>query len=59
LSKDATVPVEALDILKDLFAKIKEGRPAPNYLTDGLREALKGHPAYAGELESLIATLKK
>jgi hypothetical protein len=59
LSKDATVPPEAMDILKDLFAKVKEGRQAPNYLTDGLREALKGHPAYAGELENLLATLKK
>lgn len=59
LSKDATVPSEAIDILKDLFTKVKEGKPAPNYLTEGLREALKGHPAYAGELESLLATLKK
>lgn len=59
LSQDTTVPPEALDILKDLYTKVKEGRPAPNYLTDGLREALKGHPAYAEELESLLATLTK
>lgn len=59
LSQDATVPPEALEILKDLFTKVKEGRPAPKYLTDGLREALKGHPGYAGDLENLLATLKK
>lgn len=59
LSQDASVPPEAMDILKDLYTKVKEGRPAPNYLTEGLREALKGHPTYAEELETLLATLKK
>jgi hypothetical protein len=59
LSKDTTVPAEAMDILKDLFGKVKEGKPAPNYLIEGLRETLKGHPVYTQDLEELIATLKK
>lgn len=59
LSADATVPAEALDILKDLYAKVKEGKAAPNYLTEGLREALKGHPAFADDLEALLTALKK
>ncbi|MBL7851443.1 MAG: hypothetical protein JNN04_11115 [Cyclobacteriaceae bacterium] len=59
LGSDSTVPQEALDILRDLYTKIKEGKPAPNYLTEGLREALKAHPAYQEDLQTLLDKLKK
>lgn len=59
VGNDATVPEDAKEILRDLYNKIKEGKQAPNYLTEGLREALSGHPAYTADVENLIAILKK
>ena len=58
LSSDSSIPAEAREILKDLYAKVKEGRSAPNYLKEGLREALKAHPAYTADLEQLLAKIK-
>lgn len=59
LGNDGTVPEDAKEILRDLYNKIKEGKQAPNYLIEGLREALGSHPAYTADLENLITVLKK
>ena len=58
LQKDTTVPPDALDIVKDLYAKVRENKPIPNYLSEGLKESLKDHPGYLGELEELLKLLK-
>lgn len=58
LSQDATVPADTREILKDIYGKVKEGKPVPNYLLEGLRETLKNHTAYQKDLEELIAKLK-
>jgi hypothetical protein len=56
---DEAVSAEAKEILRDLYNKIKEGKPAPNYLTEGLREALKNNPGYTEDLEKLLTIIKK
>lgn len=59
IEKDTAVPADASEILRDIYNKVKEGKPVPNYLADGLRETLKDFPAYRDELEALLVTLKK
>ena len=58
LSKDTAVSPDAQEILRDIYLKVKDGKSVPNYLFEGLRETLKGHDAYAAELDKLIALLK-
>lgn len=58
IGKDTSVPADARDILKDMYLRVKDGKPVPNYLSEGLKENLKGHPAYTADLESLLALLK-
>lgn len=59
VSKDTAIPSEVTEILKDLFMKVKEGKPVPQYLAEGLRTSLKDFPAYAQDVESLLAVLQK
>ncbi len=59
LKADSTVPTDAVDILNDLHAKVRDSKPIPNYLTEGLRDLLKDHPAYLGDLENLFNLLKR
>jgi len=59
LSKDASAPTDAMDILKDLYLKVKDGKLVPNYLLDGLKETLKDFPSYDQDIASLSAVLKK
>ena len=59
LEKDSAVSSDAVDILKDLYLKVKEKKEVPNYLTEGLREKLKDFPAYQNDLENLLAKLKE
>lgn len=58
LSKDNSAPADAMDILKDLYLKVKDGKPVPNYLLEGLKETLKDFPAYSADIESLSSVLK-
>lgn len=59
LGEDTTVPEDAKEILKDLYIKVKDGKPVPTYLSEGLRQSLKDFPAYQEDLEKLLAILKK
>ena len=59
LEKDSAVSSDAVDILRDLYSKVKEKKEVPNYLTEGLREKLKDFPAYQNDLENLLAKLKE
>lgn len=59
LSQDTAVPPDVLEILKDLFIKVKDGKPVPNYLAEGLRESLKDFPNYREDVETLLAVLNK
>ncbi len=59
LEKESGIPADAREILKDLYLKVKEGKPVPNYMADGLRETLKDFPSYREDLESLLVVLKK
>ncbi len=58
LQLDSSIPPDALDIVTDLYSKIKENKPIPNYLTEGLRELLKNHAIFQSDLESLLLKLK-
>jgi len=57
--QDPAIPADAKGVLRDLYTKVKEGKPLPNYLLDGLRETLKDQAAYQADLDALIAILKK
>jgi hypothetical protein len=57
--KDATVPTDAVDILKDIYGKVKDGKQVPNYLLDGLRNSLSGRADYQEDLEALLKLLKE
>ena len=59
ISLDAAVPADVTEILKGIYGKVKDGLPVPNYLTDGLREVLKGFPVYREDVENLIELLNK
>lgn len=56
--KDTTITSDARDILKDLYTKVQENKPIPNYLMEGLRELLKDRKEYQEDLEVLIGKLK-
>lgn len=56
--QDATITSDARDILKDLYAKVRENKSIPNYLLEGLRESLKDRKEYQEDLETLILKLK-
>lgn len=58
LSKDGSVPADAMDILRDLYIKVREGKPAPNYLLEGLKETLKDLPVYSPDIAALTTALK-
>jgi len=58
LEADPTVSEEAKEIVVDLYKKVQENKPAPNYLKDGLREALKNHPAHLADFEALLEAMK-
>lgn len=59
LEQDKTVPADALEILKDIYQKVKEEKSVPNYLKNSLREALKSHPSYQADLDNLLDKLKE
>lgn len=56
--KDATITSDTRDILKDIYAKVRENKSIPNYLIEGLRESLKDRSEYQEDLEMLITKLK-
>ncbi len=58
LEKDPAITSDARDIIKDLYAKVRENKAIPNYLIEGLRESLKDRKEYQEDLEILIAKLK-
>ena len=59
LTADPAAPSDAVDILKDIYGKVKDGKAVPNYLTEGLKNALSGRTDYQEELEALLKLLKK
>ncbi len=50
---------DALDMLKDVQAKVAKNEPVPNYLFEGLKGYLADTPVLAKELDSIVALLKK
>lgn len=53
-----SVQKDALDMLDDITDKVKNNKPVPNYLLEGLKEFLKDHPTCQPELEKISALLK-
>jgi len=50
---------DALDLLKDIQAKVLKNEAIPNYLTEGLKSYLVDTPSLSKDAEELIALLKK
>lgn len=50
---------DAIDLLKDLSGKVYRDEILPNYLMKELRASLKDQPAFAEELEKILAKTKK
>ena len=50
---------DALDLLKDIQAKVSKNETVPNYLIEGLKSYLNDTPTLAKDLEGVIALLKK
>ncbi|MBL7873646.1 MAG: hypothetical protein JNM78_18655 [Cyclobacteriaceae bacterium] len=50
---------DALDLLRDIQAKVGKNETVPNYLSEGLKSYLKSMPAFSDDLEKLIGLLKK
>jgi hypothetical protein len=46
---------DAVDILSDIVAKVRNGQVVPNYQIDGLKNILKESPELSGEFEKAIA----
>ncbi len=56
---DSSAPPDAVDILKDIYKKVKDGQAVPNYLTEGLKNALASRDDYKADLEELLKLLKE
>ncbi len=58
ISGAVSVPANAMDMLDDITDKVKNSKPVPSYLLDGLYEHLKDHPTCKGELDEVMKLLK-
>jgi hypothetical protein len=58
LKQNPAVPADAIEIMDDMYQKVKEKKPTPNYMTSALRGLLRDYPDYHQELDSLITKLK-
>jgi hypothetical protein len=56
---DFVAKKDALDLLKDLSGKVYRDEILPNYLVKELRTSFKDQPAFAEELEKILANTKK
>lgn len=56
---DTSAPSDAVDILKDIYGKVKDGKEVPHYLIEGLKNALGNRADYQEDLEALLKLLKK
>jgi hypothetical protein len=59
LQADSSAPKDAVDILKDIYRKVKDRQEVPNYLLEGLKNSLAGRDDYKGDLEELLKLLNK
>jgi hypothetical protein len=51
-------PKDALEMLDDITDKVRNYKPLPNYLLDGLKDMLKEQPACQSELNEVMKLLK-
>ncbi len=58
ISGSVSVPKDALDMLDDITDKVRNNKPVPNYLLDGLQDFLKDHPTCQAELGQVMKLLK-
>lgn len=58
LREAASIPADVMDILADMYQKVKDGKGVPNYMIVALRGSLKDYPGYQMELDTLVEKLK-